>query len=104
MSSRFRKSVAQPIVELAQTAQKVTRDKDYSIRMAQVQQKDELAVLVDSFNEMLKKLQKSHDELEQRVQERTRELLAVNREVRVAQLVREALDRFLLKEAPHGPR
>jgi signal transduction histidine kinase len=83
VSSRFRKSVAQPIVELAQTAQKVTRDKDYSIRMAQVQQKDELAVLVDSFNEMLKELQKSHDELEQRVQERTRELLAANRELEV---------------------
>lgn len=83
VSSRFRKSVAQPIVQLAQTAQKVTRDKDYSIRMAQVQQKDELAVLVDSFNEMLKELQKSHDELEQRVRERTRELLAANRELEV---------------------
>ncbi len=83
VSSRFRESVAQPIVELAQTAQKVTRDKDYSIRMAQVRHNDELAVLVDSFNEMLKELQKSHDELEQRVQERTRELLAANRELEV---------------------
>jgi nitrate/nitrite-specific signal transduction histidine kinase len=73
VSSRFRKSVAKPIVELAETAQRVTRDKDYSIRMPQMRQKDELAVLVDSFNEMLKELQKSHDELEQRVQERTRE-------------------------------
>jgi signal transduction histidine kinase len=83
VSSRFRESVAQPIVELAETAQKVTRDKDYSTRMAQVRQKDELAVLVDSFNEMLKELQKSHDELEQRVQERTRELLVANRELEV---------------------
>lgn len=83
VSSRFRESVAQPIVELAETAQKVTRDKDYSIRMAQVRQKDELSVLVDSFNEMLKELQKSHDELERRVQERTRELLAANRELEV---------------------
>jgi signal transduction histidine kinase len=32
---------------------------------------------------MLKELQKSHDELEQRVQERTRELLAANRELEV---------------------
>jgi signal transduction histidine kinase len=51
--------------------------------MPQMRQKDELAGLVDSFNEMLKELQKSHDELEQRVQERTRELLAANRELEV---------------------
>jgi signal transduction histidine kinase len=83
VSSRFRKSVAHPIVELAETAQKVTRNKDYSIRMAPPEQNDELAVLVDSFNGMLKELQKSHDELERRVQERTRELLAANRELEV---------------------
>ncbi len=53
VSSFFRKSVAQPIVKLAETAQRVTRGKDYSIRMAPTQEKDEIAVLVDSFNEML---------------------------------------------------
>jgi len=51
--------------------------------MAPTQEKDEIAVLVDSFNEMLKELQKSHDELEQRVQKRTRDLLAANRELEV---------------------
>jgi signal transduction histidine kinase len=83
VSARFRKSVAQPIVELAEMAQRVTRDKDYSIRMAPTLEKDEIAALVDSFNEMLKELHKSHDELEQRVQERTRELVAANRELEV---------------------
>jgi signal transduction histidine kinase len=83
VSSRFRQSVAHPIVELAETAQRVTRDKDYSIRMALTPEKDEIAVLVASFNEMLQELQKSHDQMEQRVQERTRDLVAANRELEV---------------------
>jgi predicted DNA-binding protein len=35
-------------------------------------------------------------------QHRRLKLLAVQREVRVAELVREALDRYLSKEAPDG--
>lgn len=35
-------------------------------------------------------------------QHRTLRLLAVNREVRVAELVREALDQYLSKEVRHG--
>jgi predicted DNA-binding protein len=35
-------------------------------------------------------------------QHRRLKLLAVHREVRVAELVREALDRYLSKEAPDG--
>ncbi|MFZ0807107.1 MAG: ATP-binding protein [Candidatus Sulfotelmatobacter sp.] len=80
-SSAFRKSVAQPIIELAQIAQKVSRDKDYTTRLAPTRENDEVAVLVDSFNEMLIELRKSHDELEQRVAERTRELVSANREL-----------------------
>jgi signal transduction histidine kinase len=80
-SSAFRKSVAQPIVELAHTAQKVSRDKNYTTRVAHPATNDEVAVLVNSFNEMLAELHKSHDELEQRVAERTRELLSANREL-----------------------
>jgi len=81
VSAAFRKSVSQPIVELAQTAQQISRDKDYSIRVAPSSAHDEIGVLVDSFNEMLTELRKAHDELEQRVAERTRELLAANREL-----------------------
>jgi signal transduction histidine kinase len=88
ISSVFRKSVAEPIVQLAATARKVSRDKDYSVRATAFTQRDELAVLVESFNEMLQEIQKrdtelqeAHDELEQRVAERTRELVAANREL-----------------------
>jgi signal transduction histidine kinase len=81
VSAAFRKSVAQPIVELANTAQEISRNKNYSIRVTPPRQENELAVLVDSFNEMLRELQKSHDELEQRVFERTRELVSANREL-----------------------
>ncbi len=81
VSSSFRKSVAQPIVQLATTAQEISRDKNYSIRVHPPREQNELAVLVDSFNDMLNELQKSHDELEHRVSERTRELLSSNREL-----------------------
>ena len=80
-SAAFRKSVAQPIIELAQSAQKVSRDKDYTTRVTAATQNDEVAVLVDSFNEMLVELRRAHEELEQRVAERTRELLSANREL-----------------------
>jgi signal transduction histidine kinase len=88
ISSRFRKSIAEPIVALAETARKVSQDKDYRVRVATGAERDELATLIDSFNEMLREiqqrdnaLQKAHDELEQRVSERTRELVSANQEL-----------------------
>jgi signal transduction histidine kinase len=88
VSSVFGKSVSRPIVELAQTAQQVSRDKDYGIRARPSAESSELSVLVNSFNDMLKEiqerdraLQRAHDELEHRVSERTRELVSANREL-----------------------
>jgi signal transduction histidine kinase len=88
VSAAFGRSVARPIVKLAETARMVTREKDYSVRVPPTGQRDELAVLIDSFNEMLreiqqrdKALQKAHDQLEQRVSERTRDLVSANQEL-----------------------
>jgi signal transduction histidine kinase len=81
VSSAFRRSVAQPIIQLADTAQKISRDKNYSTRFTPAARNDEVAVLIDSFNDMLEELHKAHAELEQRVLERTRQLTSANREL-----------------------
>ena len=88
VSSLFRRTVAQPIVELAQTAKVVSRDKNYSVRAAPSRGGGELAILIDAFNEMLEQIQqnegallRAHDQLEHRVTERTAELQEAKREV-----------------------
>ena len=88
LSSAFRRSVAQPIIQLAEITQTVSRNQDYSIRVPPSREHNELAVLINAFNEMLKQiqgrdgeLQKAHEELEQRVSDRTRELESSNREL-----------------------
>jgi signal transduction histidine kinase len=88
ISSQFRKSVAEPIIALADTARQVSGNKDYRVRVPASGARDELATLIDSFNEMLREiqqrdnaLQKAHSELEQRVSERTRELVSANGEL-----------------------
>lgn len=88
VSSIFKRAVAQPIVQLADLARIVSRDKNYSIRAAPSGNRDELAILIGAFNEMLTQiqgrdaaLQVVHNELEQRVQERTAQLSDANKEL-----------------------
>ena len=87
-SAIFRKAVAQPIVHLAEAAREVSLNNRYSLRVPQVHGHGEVSVLIDSFNQMMAQiekaeisLQKAHDELELRVQERTAELVAAKKEV-----------------------
>jgi signal transduction histidine kinase/ActR/RegA family two-component response regulator len=82
LSKRLQKSISDPIVQLAKTARTVSAEKNYSLRAAK-QGRAELGELTDNFNEMLAQIQqrdvilhKINDNLEKRVQERTRDLEA----------------------------
>lgn len=84
----FRRLVTEPITALAGTARIITLDKDFSLRAATTASQDEIAVLVEAFNEMLHEievrdaaLRDAQELLERRVEERTAELWAANREL-----------------------
>jgi len=84
----FRKLLAEPIVALAQTARQVSRSRDYTLRFTPRQEYDELLSLTEAFNEMLGEIQERDLALEQakvnlelRVEERTAQLQAANREL-----------------------
>ena len=80
ISSRLQRMISGPISHLARTAGAVSVGRDYTIRATR-HGSDELGTLIDGFNEMLgqiqerdAKLQRARDELEQRVEERTKAL------------------------------
>ena len=88
LSAIFRRSVAQPIVELADTARLVSQERNYSVRATPTGKRDEIAVLIDAFNNMLAQIQQrdaalqaAQAELERRVDDRTRQLMVANREL-----------------------
>jgi signal transduction histidine kinase len=89
VTSHFRRLLASPLIDLAQTARVVTVKKDYSTRARDdAGEVEEVSVLVSSFNEMLgqieerdRALQQAKEELEKRVEERTAELRAANKEL-----------------------
>jgi signal transduction histidine kinase len=85
MSSSARQSIAEPIVRLAETAQIVLSEKNYSVRAPANGGRNEIAVLISTFNEMLAQIQErdaalgeARDRLEQQVQERTAQLNIAN--------------------------
>ena len=80
VSSRLIQLILKPVVGLAETADRVTRQEDYTLR-GKVQSDDEIGALVQAFNKMLdgiqerdEALQTSNNQLETRVAERTRQL------------------------------
>ena len=89
ITSHFRRLLAGPLIGLARTARVVTLRKDYSIRAGEdAGEVEEVSILVTSFNAMLEQieerdraLQQAKEEFEKRVEERTAELRAANKEL-----------------------
>ena len=79
-ASRLHGMITVPVLSLVETAKVVSSQRDYSVRAA-ARARDELGLLVRTFNDMLDQiqardaaLQKARDELEGQVVERTRSL------------------------------
>jgi len=94
LSSRVQRVISLPILNLAETAQRISQDSNYSLRVTKLAD-DELGTLYDQFNAMLDQIQQrdaaiqqAHDELEAKVERRTSQLSQTN-----AALTREAAER-----------
>ena len=80
VASRLLRIISDPILGLSATAARVSAENDYSLR-ATVSGNDEVGGLINTFNQMLHKIQRrdlalqnANDDLETRVQQRTAEL------------------------------
>lgn len=87
-TTAFRRLVTKPITALAATARVISREKDFSLRAVKTTNEDEITTLVEAFNDMLQEIQArdkalldARESLEKRVQERTAELRAANKEL-----------------------
>ena len=90
ISSQLQRLISKPMLSLTEVAKRISVDKDFSIRAVRLG-KDEIGLLIDSFNEMLSEiedrdvaLQYHRDNLEQQVAVRTLELRKMNAEMAVA--------------------
>jgi PAS domain S-box-containing protein len=69
LSKISQRSISEPILNLAETARVVSRVKDYSVRATMPQDRDEVALLVDAFNEMLVEIQTRDSALQESEQQ-----------------------------------
>ena len=89
LAAGLQKQISAPIVNLAQTMQRVSTEEDYSLRVERSSE-DEIGSLIDGFNQMLgqirhrdSRLEKYRQFLEQQVADRTENLGNANRELQL---------------------
>jgi two-component system, NtrC family, sensor kinase len=87
LSSRVQRVISGPILKLAETAEQISTESNYAIRVKKIAD-DELGTLYDQFNAMLDQIQerdaailRANDELEAKVEQRTSQLSRANREL-----------------------
>ena len=102
LSYRLQRVISGPILELAGTASSVSAHENYSVRAIK-RSNDEIGVLFDQFNSMLDRIQqrdvaiqKAHDDLERRVQERTSYLNALIENSPLAIMVLDSAEKVQL--------
>ncbi len=99
-SSIFRRAIADPIVRLAETARTVSRDKIYSVRAPTTHNRDELAILIGTFNEMLAQIQERDTALQFEIKERKQAEEALRAsEQRTRLIIETALDAAIAMDA-----
>ena len=86
-SKILQKSISNPVLSLAKTAEIISEQKDYSVRAVKTS-KDEVGLLTNAFNQMLdeiqernKSLSEFNQNLEQKVKDRTTQLEILNKEL-----------------------
>jgi diguanylate cyclase (GGDEF)-like protein len=99
LASKLQRFISDPILHLVETSRRVSADNDFSVR-AMSDGRDELGVLVESFNEMLEQIEdrdhalaRHRENLEEEVARRTGELRSVN-----TKLIREIAQRKQAEE------
>lgn len=94
LTTRVQRLISQPILQLAELTRNIAHNQDYSLRTG-MKRNDEIGILSEGFNSMLKNLQerslerdaataqliKARNELEDNVMERTAELRMTNKEL-----------------------
>ena len=87
LSSRLQRVISVPILKLAEAAERISIERDYSIRVRKTAN-DELGTLYDQFNAMLDEIQrgedaiqKAHDDLEVKIERRTEQLSRANQDL-----------------------
>ncbi|MCU0289776.1 MAG: response regulator, partial [Acidobacteria bacterium] len=100
LSWRLQRYISDPILHLANSFKKVSTERDYSLKLQKFSE-DEIGILYDGFNEMMEQiklhqqeLKKHKDQLETKVEERTKELKEKNIQLTQAKETAENANRL----------